>query len=263
VTPYYEDAAVTVYHANCMDILAQIEDVDHVISDPPYSDTTHEGARTGDSANAGVLVDFASVNVQAIRDALALVSINRWGILTVDWQHVLPLKEQPPRGWRFVRHGAWVKPNGTPQFTGDRPAQGWEAVAILHADTRGRMRWNGGGLPAVWTHLKVAGYHPTGKPESLISDFVMAFTDEGDLILDPFAGSGTTGVAAKRLGRRAILIEKEEKYCEVAARRLSQGALGLGFASDAVDPVGRSGKDLTRTADLLADLSEDGYGHGV
>jgi site-specific DNA-methyltransferase (adenine-specific) len=129
------------------------------------------------------------------------------------------------------------------------------------------MRWNGGGKQAVWTYGVASGIsrpdHPCPKPEALMAEMVSQFTDEGDLILDPFAGSGTTGVAAKRLGRRAILIEKEEKYCEVAARRLSQGALELGFTSDAVDPGGRSGKDLTRTADLLADLSEDGYGHGV
>jgi site-specific DNA-methyltransferase (adenine-specific) len=227
MTPYYQDAAVTLYHGDCRDILPTLEAVDHVITDPPYSGDTHEGARTGDATSAGVLVDFAATDAGSIASVLATCRARRWAVLTTDWQHVLPLKQSPPKGWKFVRHGVWVKPNGTPQFTGDRPAQGWEAVAILHADVKGKMRWNGGGLPATWTHLKVAGHHPTGKPEQLLMEWVTMFTDPGDLILDPFAGSGTTAVAAKRLGRRCILIEKEEKYCEVAAKRLAQGALDL------------------------------------
>lgn len=219
--PYYQDEAVTIWHGDCRDVVPTIGPVDHVMTDPPYSDDTHDGARTGEAASAGVLVNFASTDAKAISDVLSACQARRWGILTTDWQHVLPLKVSPPKGWKFVRHGVWVKPNGTPQFTGDRPAQGWEAVAILHADVKGKMRWNGGGLPATWTHCKIAGLHPTGKPEPLLADWVTLFTDEGDLILDPFGGSGTTAVAAKRLGRRCILIEREERYCEIAARRLS------------------------------------------
>jgi site-specific DNA-methyltransferase (adenine-specific) len=133
----------------------------------------------------------------------------------------------------YVRAGVWVKPNAVPQMSGDRPGQGFESMTIGHA--RGRKRWNGGGLPAVWTYLAVnsqaevraSADHPCPKPEPLMARLVEQFTDEGDLILDPFAGSGTTGVAAKRLGRRCILIEINEAYCEVAARRLSQDALPL------------------------------------
>jgi site-specific DNA-methyltransferase (adenine-specific) len=229
VQPYYEQDGITIYCGDCREVLPQTGTVDHVITDPPYSETTHDGARTGDATNAGVLVDFASVEASGVRDVLGLIRGRRWAVLTTDWQHVLPLKNEPPAGWRFVRHGVWVKPNGTPQFTGDRPAQGWEAVAILHAGTKGRMRWNGGGLPATWTHLKVASLHPTGKPEPLIAQWVEQFTDKGDLILDPFMGSGTTLVAAKRLGRRAIGIEINEKYCEIAAKRLAQAVLPLEF----------------------------------
>jgi len=225
--PYYDQSGVTIYHGDCREVLRHVGPVDHVMTDPPYSDDTHDGARTGKAQASGVLVDFASTQAAEIARTLALVRLQRWAILTCDWQHVLPLKQSPPVGWRFVRHGAWVKPNGTPQFTGDRPAQGWEAVAILHAGVSGRMRWNGGGLPAVWIHNKVAGYHPTGKPESLLIEWVQQFSDPGDLILDPFMGSGTTLAAAKRLGRRAVGIELEEKYCEIAAKRLSQEALPL------------------------------------
>lgn len=225
--PYYEQSGVTIYHGDCREIVLSVSTVDHVMTDPPYSDDTHDGARTGKAQSNGVLIDFASTEAAQIADVLALARVERWAVLTVDWQHVLPLKQHPPVGWRFVRHGAWIKPNGTPQFTGDRPAQGWEAVAILHAGVSGRMRWNGGGLPAVWIHNKVAGDHPTGKPESLLNEWVSQFTDPGELILDPFMGSGTTLVAAKRLGRKAIGIEIEEKYCEIAAQRLQQEAFSF------------------------------------
>ena len=64
--------------------------------------------------------------------------------------------------------------------------------------------------------------HPSPKPECLMRWLVSELSDEGQAILDPFAGSGTTGRAAKDLGRKAVLIEREEKYCEIAARRMGQ-----------------------------------------
>lgn len=89
----------------------------------------------------------------------------------------------------------------------------------------GRKRWNGGGKRGVYRHAtngeRGVKPHPSTKPEPLMSELLMDFTDVGELILDPFCGSGTTLAAAKKLGRKAIGIEREEKYCEVAARRLS------------------------------------------
>jgi len=102
---------------------------------------------------------------------------------------------------------------------------GWEPVAICHRP--GKKRWNGGGRHAFWTFPKGSNRtgHPTGKPVGLFEAFVSDFTDPGDLVLDPFMGSGTTLDACKLLGRQAIGIEIEEKYCEIAARRLAQGVL--------------------------------------
>jgi site-specific DNA-methyltransferase (adenine-specific) len=104
---------------------------------------------------------------------------------------------------------------------------GYETILAMHAP--GASRWNGGGKHGVFIVPKRSGpgpnLHPTQKPDLLLFELIDFFTDRGELILDPFCGSGTTLFAAKRMGRRAIGIEIEEKYCEIAAKRLSQGVL--------------------------------------
>ena len=144
----------------------------------------------------------------------------RWVVMTCSWQHASRLEE---RGFPLIRLGVWLKPDGAPQFSGDRPAQGWEAVAILHR--QGRKRWNGGGHQAVW-HCPVERkqVHPTQKPLRLVSEWVRLFSEPGETILDPFAGSGTTGIACLRHGRRFIGIERDPEYYEAMCRRLAHEA---------------------------------------
>lgn len=231
MTPYYERDGIVIYKGDCREVLPTLGPVDHVITDPPFSEQVHSGARSllsnkrfgGTGDNAG-RIDFDSVDADFIRGIFARATPERWTISSMDWLHVAEIHQQPPCGQRFVRFGVWVKPNSAPQFTGDRPATGWEAIAILHR-LGGKMRWNGGGNRAVWTHNIAQEEHPTAKPLSLLKELVSLFTDPGETILDPFMGSGTTLVAAQNLGRKAIGIELSEKWCEVAAKRLSLGPL--------------------------------------
>lgn len=227
MTPYYEDETVRLYHGDCFEILRQPFECDHVITDPPYSARTHKGARGGAGAEVLLAGEFADINGEAIRAILIRSGVRRWVVSFMDWRHTAELEKKPPVGLRFVRAGVWVKPNGAPQFTGDRPGMGWESIAILHHGGGGKMRWNGGGSRGVWTENKINGEHPTQKPLALLNRLIQQFTDPGELILDPFAGSGTTLVSAKLLGRCAVGIEMEERWCEVAAKRLSQGVLPL------------------------------------
>lgn len=227
--PFYQDKYVTIYHGDCRDILPSLEPVDLVLTDPPYGEETHNGARTdgGDTK----LIDFASIDMPFIYEIFKLLSCDKWFVSTMEWRHIAKLEQSPPSSWRFVRFGIWVKPNGMPQYSGDRPGTGWEGVCILHRDN-GRMVWNGGGKNAVYIHDKVNTSHPTGKPQSLFDELVTLFSNKNDLILDPFLGSGTTAYCAKKLQRRCIGIEIEEKYCEIAARRCQQEVMELNIEPD-------------------------------
>lgn len=253
--PFYEDEAAMLYHGNCFDLLPWTVAVDHVITDPPYSRWTHEKQRTGatlpdarGSAVAGRRAQAASraryrdLGFDALSPFMAFwcarqfeTLVRRWVLMFTDaenqrlWQRACERADL-----QHVRVGAWIKRGATPQFTGDRPGTGFEAIEIAHP--RGRKRWNGGGRPALWEHAIVLNrggdaprMHTTQKPLALMVDLVRDFTDEGETILDPFAGSGTTGVAAKLNGRKAILIECEEKYAEIAAKRLQQTEPGRLF----------------------------------
>jgi site-specific DNA-methyltransferase (adenine-specific) len=137
-------------------------------------------------------------------------------------------------GLQWIRALVWVKPNAAPQFTGDRPSAGWESVVLLHR--AGRKRWNGGGRSGVFTHpIETGSYgrervHPTEKPLPLMHELVSLFTDPGELVIDPFAGSGSTGVACQRLGRGFAGAELDAAMAQTARDRLAAEACGSSLA---------------------------------
>jgi site-specific DNA-methyltransferase (adenine-specific) len=222
-----EIGGATLYFGDCRDILPTLPTVDAVITDPPYDDKTHSGhlSSAADRQELGFdkLDDFPG-----LVDSLVGLS-HRWVVMTCATSHALEAQNRSD----FVRLGVWIKPNGAPQFTGDRPGTGWEAVAIFHRN--GKKRWNGGGHHAVWQANIVSGNHPTEKPIQLFSKWVQQFTDANETILDPFMGSGTTGVAAIQMGRKFIGIEREPKYFDIACKRIEQAqAQGQMFAPEPI-----------------------------
>jgi site-specific DNA-methyltransferase (adenine-specific) len=219
MTPYYQDQSVTIYHGDCREVLPTIL-ADVTISDPPYDERTHNGARShGDNASK---INFAPLDVAGTVPMLLSRTL-RWCVCCCSMEMIAEYRIAAPESW--VRAGFWRRPDGAPQFTGDRPATPGDSIAIMHRP--GKKRWNRGGHHAYWEFGvgREARVHPAQKPESLMAALVADFSEPGETILDPFMGSGTTLVAAKRLGRKAIGIEIEEKYCEIAAKRLAQGAL--------------------------------------
>jgi site-specific DNA-methyltransferase (adenine-specific) len=235
--PYYERCGITIYHGDWREVLPQLPTVDHVITDPPYSIRTHRD-HIGRSARAVIngrsALGFAGLTtddfVTLCDDMVAMT--RRWVVMTCDYRLAPAVFDRD----YFIRLGVWIKIDGAPQFTGDRPGMGYEPILILHRT--GRKRWNGGGRPAVWFATVIRGDHPTQKPDALAAMLIADFTDPRDLILDPCMGSGTTVVAAKRLGRLAIGIDIDEGHCDIAATRLAQDILPLEPAPEVVVPQG-------------------------
>lgn len=221
----------TVHHGDNREWLATLPPDSHdvCVSDPPYADETHDGARSQGKASVthgGALLaaQFGSISFPDLRDTLGLIGtvVRRWIVITCDVRHVGRLFDTPPSGLRLVRLGVWVKPNGAPQFTGDRPSSGWEAVAWLHREGV-PLKWNGGGRSSVFTEPKVSGEHPTTKPLPLLRQFV-SLTSDGGPVLDPWCGSGGVGVAAVERGLSFSGCDIDAKWVALARARIDAAA---------------------------------------
>lgn len=234
--------------------------VAHVITDPPYSEHVHSKQRRVLKGSGGrVAKGQRSGRGQVVEADLGFVALTpelrrlcgvhfpriarRWILTFTDLEGQSAWQADLERaGGRHVRVGVWRKLAGQPQLTGDRPAVGCEGIEVAHV--RGeRLCWNGGGLPAFWEHpawspgdiAPVPDYwehaiatdrngnsrvHTTQKPLPLMLELVEQFTDPDDVVLDAFAGAGTTGAACVQLGRRFIGIEMDETYAQLARDRI-------------------------------------------
>lgn len=213
---------------DCREILPTLT-ADHVISDPPYEDELHGAIgriRRNDGREMIQDLGFAGVNASRSDIAAACVqSASGWVILFTLAEGV--------RAWRDDLQAAkakwdttcfWVKPDASPRFNGQGPARGAECFVTCWAGT-GYRRWNAGGKRGIYTHCvntNRQGEHPTEKPVSLMSEIVLDFTRHGETVCDPFMGSGTTGVACVKAGRRFIGIEQDPKWFDLACRRISE-----------------------------------------
>jgi site-specific DNA-methyltransferase (adenine-specific) len=202
--PYYEQDRITIYHGDCRALLGSLEKVDLLMTDPPYG-IDFAGQPTKWQRRAGQVAEAWD---ESPAPAWLLDGFRALAKYQVIWGgNYFPLP--PTRCWLI-----WHKPDAPPSMADvdvawtnfDKPSQHMtHSISATNAERVG---------------------HPTQKPEPLIR-WAMAFAPNVSTVLDPFMGSGTTLVAAKRLGRQAVGIERDERYCEAAAERLAQGALPL------------------------------------
>ena len=212
-TPYYDEAGITIYRADCRDILPHLPKVDLVLTDPPYGINHPTNYRERGRGNLAICRDYAPVYDDGKPfDPSHVLALN---VPTVLWGGNYFASRLPERsGWLV-----WDKerPDDLDQATCELA---W--TNYVKGVRRFRFMWNGM-LRATGEPLE----HPTQKPIELMKWVMGLRWTPAGTVLDPYLGSGSTIVAAKDLGRRAIGIEIEEKYCEIAVRRLAQEVLPL------------------------------------
>ena len=215
MNPYYQDDAVTIYHGDCREIVPELGKFDLLLTDPPYGIDADNRARILSRGKLATPRDYGETSWdKSPVDDTTLAIVREAARIQIIWGgNYFTL---PPCTGPLV----WDKMNGTNDF----------------AD--GEMAWNNLGTALrikrhLWNGMLRAGKeqrsHPTQKPLAIMA-WCIALADKArkepaQNILDPFAGSGTTGRAAKDLGRKAVLIEIEERYCEIAANRMRQEVL--------------------------------------
>ena len=214
-----------IYCGDCLELMKELDDgsVDLIVIDPPYDSETHSGGMFTGEIKFGN-IDFPPIDIIPIISSLLRIS-KRWVIVFTSVETLGKIRYHYPN--EYIRGGIWDRIVNAPQISGDRPAQAVEGIAILH--NKGKKIWNGGGKAGIWRCMVERGkkQHRTQKPLSLMISLLSDFSKPGNIILDPFAGSGTTLVAAKELGRQFIGMEISQKYCDIANERLKQEVLKL------------------------------------
>lgn len=219
IQPYYDHAGIQIYHADCRDILPHLPKVDLVLTDPPYGINHNSHGQIFTNAkpiNGDESMELALWLLNAVIETPIAMFFSPYRPLSVAWRNVLCWSKGVQVGGGGDIETCWKRDFELIGIKGNGVLWGTRDSAVL--------QFNG----------LLKNEHFCEKPIGLMKYLIRKLTtNETDpfepqkTILDPFMGSGTTLRAAKDLGRRAIGIEIEEKYCEIAARRLSQEVLAL------------------------------------
>lgn len=231
MTPYYEQDGVVIYHGDCRDVMTALESdgCDLLLTDPPYGVDWQSNSRqlafapiAGDDGTFDVVTALGDA-VRCLRGSRHMYVFGRWdlsslalgGLSELVWDKVGMSAGDVDTVWgvshEYITFG--VKANAAQRRNG----KGNGPARLRRGSVLRYQRPSG---------VEVS-LHPTEKPVPLLRELIESSSRFGELILDPFAGCGSTLVAARLEGRSAIGIEIDERYCETAAKRVAQGALGL------------------------------------
>jgi len=222
--PYYEHAGITIYHGDSFSIIQSLGTVQLLLTDPPYGvsgeKNTKNAQRAGGRKNAYTqFVDSPEYVCSVVIPIIgAAMFISERAIITPGNKCVTYYPPPASFGCFFQPASVGLQPWGRADsqpilYYGKSPRGGKELPSCKCSHTLTESPENNG--------------HPCPKPISAWTKLLWLGSVDGDTVLDPFMGSGTTLRAAKDLGRKAIGIEIEERYCEIAARRLEQEVLAL------------------------------------
>jgi site-specific DNA-methyltransferase (adenine-specific) len=216
--PYFEEDGITIYHGDCREVLPQLESADAVITDPPFG-IGWVRATWEDSVEA-----YPELMHWLVSECNRLVA-NGWCFIFQTMLNAPRFHEWFGSSWRIYaacKNFAQIRPTGI--------WHSWDPVVFWGNGETPREK---GAVNRDYFVGNVAGVfgdgidHPCPKPLDTMQHIVSIASSSGGLVIDPFLGSGSTTWAARQLGRRAIGIEIDEKYCEIAARRLNQKVLNF------------------------------------
>jgi site-specific DNA-methyltransferase (adenine-specific) len=219
MTPYYEDDWVTIYHGDCRDVLPQLTG-DALVTDPPY------GIAWGRATWPDDPVAYPELMTWLVGQG---ARIGGWCFVFQAMKNVGRYHEWFPEGWRIFaacKNFAQIRPTGV--------WHSWDPVVFWNSGPNSGP--NSGHVNRDYHVGNVAGVfgertgHPSPRPVDTMRHIVQLAAPAKGVVIDPFAGSGTTLRAAKDMGRRAIGVEIEERYCELAATRCAQDVLDLEVA---------------------------------
>ncbi|GAA2946360.1 MULTISPECIES: DNA-methyltransferase [Streptomyces] len=246
VKPYYEDETVALYHGDMREVLPALSlQADLVVADPPYAETSlawdrwPDGWPTLAATAASSMWCFGSMRMflqqhdqfadWRLSQDVVWEKHNGTGFARDRFRRVHENVTHWYRGpWSAIHHEV---PRAPTEFDPKDRTASASAARVPHTGAIGAHRYEDDGLRLARSVQRVqsvrGGLHPTEKPLPLLSKLITYACPTGGLVLDPFAGSGSTLDAARQSGRRVIGIEADERYCEAAARRLSALVLDI------------------------------------